>query len=71
MLVDDTTMVTIHHDRDNRRIPVAHYFNFNIQRDTMHFYGHVIQRHPETKSLQWFQIDEKWVKGTVMPELNE
>ena len=69
LLVDDSTMVTIHHDMFNRRIPVAHYYNFKIHRDTMHFFGNVLQQHPETKALQWYRIDEKWVKGSVMPEM--
>ncbi|TCO10594.1 hypothetical protein [Natronoflexus pectinivorans] len=67
ILVDDTTMVTIHQDFYKRRIPVANYYNFHIRRDTMHFYGNVIQQHPENKALYWFPIKEKWVRGTVMP----
>lgn len=63
MLPDDTTMVTIHADRNGHQYPVAYKYNYRIQNDTLHLYGFYMNPIPDNPQLlQAIHIDEWWVK---------
>lgn len=68
MLVDDTTMVTIHTDLNtNKMSPFAYKYNFHINKDTLHFHGYYLSPSRENrKMLTPVHIDEVWVK--ILPE---
>jgi hypothetical protein len=63
MLPNDTTMVTIHVDRNGNLSKVAYAYNYTVIGDTLHLYGFYMQNVKDKPGLlQPMYIDEKWVK---------
>ncbi len=63
LLVDDTTLVTIHRNIKGNIIKSANYYNFHIQNDSLHFYGNFLRPDPNnSKGILLLYIDELWVK---------
>lgn len=62
-LVNDTTIVTYHKDQSGKLDNIANTYNFQIENDTMHFYGFYLRQLPNNQTtLLKVYIEEWWVK---------
>ncbi len=63
MLPNDTTMVTIHADKNGNLSKVAYTYNYSFKGDTLHLDGFYMANVRDTPGLlQLMHIDEKWVR---------